>query len=258
MHGGHDSDSVVCRDAARVQLQAAQHSVQQAHTAAHAILKRIATAKTFQSPLIPPSDHTPPPDPPGVGREICLAWLAAAMHACEPRTAGGEKAVLHREYINLGCSDGFALGVSTVALQFVTPVLNRFDSAPADMISKVMPKVTLAAMSRRVGNLMHARRLAAPAESADVATGDADDDADGDDVRAPKPSSDSEKVPDFKCAADNPGAAAATATAGGAAAAPKPLEPPGFPAECVYLSIRGLQVRLPVVLFSTDTEINDL
>jgi hypothetical protein len=235
-------ESNECRDAAKVQLQAAQHSLQQAHTAAHAILKRIATAKTFSSPsVVPPPDA--PPDPPGIGREICLAWLAAAMYACEPRTAGGEKAVLHPEYVNLGCSDGFALGVSAVALQFVTPVLSKFDSAPAEMLPKLMPAQTLLAMSRRLGNLMHARRLAAPAETAVDATAGDDDD------EGKAGGAGEDQVVEFRCAADKVGSAAGqapTAAAGGSSSAthepPKPLEAPGFAVECVYLALRGLQV----------------
>lgn len=172
------------------------------------------------------------------------------MHACEPRTAGGEKAVLLPEYINLGCSDGFSLGVSAVALQFVTPVLNKLDSAPAEMLPKLMPLETMPAMRRRLGSLMHARRLAAPAESAaDVAEGGAD--GDGDDGSAPKPPA----VPEFSCAADKPGAAAGgsalvdTTAAGssGTVEVPKPLESPGFAVECVYLAIRSLQVMLSLL-----------
>ena len=158
--------------------------------------------------------------------------------------------MLHPEYVSLGCSDGFSLGVSSVALQFVTPVLNKLDSAPSEMLPKLMPAETLPAMSRRLGNLMHARRLAAADESAaEVAEGDAD--GEGELGQAPTPNTQSAAAAGFMCAADQPGAAAGAAHVGtsaagttGASETPKPLEAPGFAVECVYLAIRGLQVSL--------------
>jgi hypothetical protein len=93
------------------QVAAAQARMQRLHDAAHAVLKRVAVSKALA--------------PPGVGREVVLAWLSAACMACEPRTDGGEKAVLEPEYINRGASDAFALGVAAVVLAFVAPVLDR-------------------------------------------------------------------------------------------------------------------------------------
>eukprot|EP00892_Ulva_mutabilis_P008582 jgi/Ulvmu1/6096/UM027_0074.1 len=218
------------RGNAEPQLQAAQASVERAHSAAHAIFKRIATARTFSSPAFPdaPDPHATPA---AAGKEVTLAWLATAMHACEPRLEGGEKAVLHQEYVKLGAPDGFALGVCAVALGFVTPVLSKCEAAPGDMLPKLAPAAALAGMKRRLGNLADSRRLAAPPDAAVPSTVAADAD-EPDDAAAPAA-----------------GAAAAPlefrfARAELAPTAAEGLPAPSFIVECTYLAVRALQVGL--------------
>lgn len=223
-----------CRGNAEPQLQAAQASVEQAHSAAHAILKRLATAKTFTTPAYPGSPD-PQATPAGAGKEVTLAWLAAAMHACEPRLEGGEKAVLHNEYIHLGAADGFALGVTAVALSFVTPVLNKAESAPGDVLPKLSPAAALAGMKRRLGCLAEARRLAAPPDSAAPATAANDADAPMEEPAAATP------APVFQFAR---GALPGGQGANGAAAGGSEAAPPTFIVECAYLAVRAVQVGL--------------
>lgn len=179
----------------------------------------------FSSPAFPDAPD-PVATPAAAGKEVTLAWLAAAMHACEPRLEGGEKAVLHAEYIKLGAPDGFALGVAAVALAFVTPVLNKCDSAPADMLPKLAPAKALASMKHRLGSMAESRRLATPPD-------------------APVPSTAAADVEE----ADDPAPAAAAAQfrfareeLGAATAAGPP--PPSFIVECAYLAVRALQVGL--------------
>lgn len=224
------SDLVRCRGNAEPQLQAAQASIEQAHAAAHAILKRIATAKSFSSPAHPDSPD-PHATPAAAGKEVTLAWMSAAMHACEPRLEGGEKAVLHSEYIKLGAPDGFALGVVAVALAFVTPVLNKAESSPADMLPKLAPAAALSGMKHRLGGLSNARRLAAPPDSTTPAAGGADATAE-DGAEDATPPSTSAASPVFRFARDS--------LSGAAGAAP----PPTFIVECTYLAVRALQVGL--------------
>lgn len=225
-----DNEVAWCRGNAEPQLQAAQASVEQAHAAAHAVLKRIATAKSFSSPAQPDSPD-PHATPATAGKEVTLAWMAAAMHACEPRLEGGEKAVLHNEYIKLGAPDGFALGMVAVALAFVTPVLNKAESSPADMLPKLAPAAALSGMKYRLGSLSDARRLAAPLDSATPAAAAADVDA-ADDAEDAAPPATSAGPPVFRFARDS--------LSGAAGAAP----PPSFIVECTYLAVRALQVGL--------------
>ena len=224
----HQSAHMWCRSNGEPQVAAAQARVQRLHDAAHAILKRIAVSKALAAAA----------DGGGgghAGREAVLAWLSAACYACEPRTDGGEKAVLNKEYVNRGAADGFALGVSAVALAFVAPVLDKFEKAPGDVLARV--DATQAAPLRfRLGSLLEGRRLAAPpAVAAEIAAGAgaADDGHAAMDV-------DGEDDADVATGAPEGDAAQwlAAAPAFGDADAPSA----NFMTECYFLACRAMQV----------------
>jgi hypothetical protein len=199
--------------------------VQHAHDAAHAILRRIAVSKVLT--------------PPGVGREIVLSWLAAACMCCEPRTDGGEKAVVNPNFIDRGCSDAFALGIAAVALAFVVPVLDRFEKAPAETLERVDPSHA-ESLSMRLGNLLSGRRLATPPAGAGVCRDAASDEAD--EVMAGT----NEAAAARTVAAAPPVEASwlASATLFGEAG----NAPAHFMTECYFLAMRAIQVgTMPAV-----------
>ena len=204
----------------------AQRSMQAAHDAAHAVLKRIAASKA----LAP------------AGREAVLAWLAAALHACEPRTDGGEKAPLKPEYISRGCDDAFALGVAGVALAFVAPVLEKAEKAPVD----TLPRVDAAAagpLAHRLGSLVTGRRLALPAAAQHSTARESDSGVAAMDV-------DDDDADDAPPAADGAAAwVAASAT----------LEAPAnFMTECYFLAIRAMQTAVLPAAYRQQELVHDL
>ena len=225
-------------------VQAAQWRVKRLHDAAHHILKRIAVAKGLQ--------------PAGVGREAVLAWLSAAFYACEARTDGGEKAVMNREYVSRGASDGFALGAAAVALAFVAPVLDKATSAPGEVMPRVAPE-RAEPLAFRLGNLLSGRKLAAPPEAtaqppsaaaaALAGSGaaqpqvDADGDAQMTDAaRSPIATGADGAVDDEEAeeAADKGPMWVAAAKEFGEGAA----VPAHFMTECYFLALRGMQVHI--------------
>lgn len=60
-------------------------------------------------------------------REAVVAWLAAAAGTGESRAAAGEKGVLKQSAVKKGCSDGFAVATTALALQFCRPFLGGED-----------------------------------------------------------------------------------------------------------------------------------